>query len=330
MVNKTLPHNLIVRITLTVIIGTTFIPFEAKASTLTRAGRTTTTIPNTLLNGKGAPASSLGINGDFYIDISTFNIYGPKSSGKWLTPTSLKAPVVPAIKVVAGKGNITSSPTGPKGDAGAQGIAGAQGAQGIQGAKGENGKDGAQGLPGLPGGPGVNGEVGAPGPAGAPGSSGATGPMGPVGATGPVGPSDVVAINISGSGGTIWTVSSSVAGAFPSGAFGNLQANKSYFFTIKITGALSGNLSSNSGSGIELGSTDSNTVVKYESSYAFGRNSTPGFNLSYQLTFTLTGTIKTSTSANLTITFIDGSGWTGSNPLALTGTAFIQQVGSVS
>lgn len=34
----------------------------------TAAGRSATSIPNTILNGKGAPTSKVGINGDFYID----------------------------------------------------------------------------------------------------------------------------------------------------------------------------------------------------------------------------------------------------------------------
>ena len=54
------------------------------------AGRITgTSILNTLLNGKGAPSSKTGENGDFYIDIASFNIYGPKTNGKWPTPISL-------------------------------------------------------------------------------------------------------------------------------------------------------------------------------------------------------------------------------------------------
>ena len=32
------------------------------------AGRSATSIPNTILNGKGAPLLTDGINGDFYID----------------------------------------------------------------------------------------------------------------------------------------------------------------------------------------------------------------------------------------------------------------------
>ena len=43
------------------------------------AGRTNQTIANTVLNGKGAPTAKIGINGDFYINVLSFNIYGPKA-----------------------------------------------------------------------------------------------------------------------------------------------------------------------------------------------------------------------------------------------------------
>lgn len=45
-----------------------------------------------VLNGTGAPASSLGSNGDFYIDTSNDSIYGPKASGSWGGGTSLIGP----------------------------------------------------------------------------------------------------------------------------------------------------------------------------------------------------------------------------------------------
>ena len=57
------------------------------------AGRTSSSIPNTILNGKGAPLSTLGIDGDFYIDTRSLLIYGPKKSKKWPIPQSLQGPV---------------------------------------------------------------------------------------------------------------------------------------------------------------------------------------------------------------------------------------------
>ena len=40
----------------------------------------------TILSGGNAPSSGNGIDGDFYIDILTYQIYGPKLSGIWPTP----------------------------------------------------------------------------------------------------------------------------------------------------------------------------------------------------------------------------------------------------
>ena len=133
------------------IAANSFIPAEA-------AGRTNQSVANTILNGKGAPSSALGINGDFYIDISTFNIYGPKSKNKWPTPISLKGP----SGASGDKGSTTSGAKGEpgekgtkgeKGEAGAKGETGSQGAQGAQGAQGEQGLTGPTGPQG-PQGPG--------------------------------------------------------------------------------------------------------------------------------------------------------------------------------
>jgi hypothetical protein len=37
---------------------------------------------NTILNGTGAPGA-VGVNGDFYIDTTAWEIYGPKAGGAW-------------------------------------------------------------------------------------------------------------------------------------------------------------------------------------------------------------------------------------------------------
>jgi hypothetical protein len=133
-----------------------------KKSTLTKAGRVITPGINTILNGKGAPKSTLGIDGDFYIDINTMNIYGPKAKGKWPASVSMK------------------------GLAGTNGTNGLAGATGPTGAKGTS-TNGADGLPGIPGATGAPGSSGA-GSAGAAGPAGAQGATGPTGATGPAGP----------------------------------------------------------------------------------------------------------------------------------------------
>ncbi|MEO6633617.1 MAG: hypothetical protein ABIN13_17890, partial [Mucilaginibacter sp.] len=45
-----------------------------------------------VLSGTGVPAAATGNDGDFYIDITTYKIYGPKAAGAWGSGTSLKGP----------------------------------------------------------------------------------------------------------------------------------------------------------------------------------------------------------------------------------------------
>ena len=99
------------------------------------AGRTNQTIANTVLNGKGAPTTKIGINGDFYIDVLTFNMYGPKVNNRWPSPVSLKGP--------AGSSGTDGKP-GEKGNA----SNGARGEQGEKGEKGDTGETGAKGEKG--------------------------------------------------------------------------------------------------------------------------------------------------------------------------------------
>ena len=142
-----------------------------KVAALNKTGRTPQKVVNTILHGTGVPSSSLGANGDFYIDLNTYNMYGPKSSGRWSAPTSLKG-----AQGVAG-------PVGPQGVAGRSAdrvtnvssqspiaIAGPSGPVGPRGEKGETGAPGATGAPGVAGSPGA---TGAPGVAGSPGATGA-------------------------------------------------------------------------------------------------------------------------------------------------------------
>lgn len=46
----------------------------------------------TILNGTGDPSPELGEDGDFYIDTSADELYGPKTSGDWGSGTSLVGP----------------------------------------------------------------------------------------------------------------------------------------------------------------------------------------------------------------------------------------------
>jgi len=161
---------------LTALITDTAIPISAAANKPKSAGRTTSAVANTILNGKGAPLSTAGIDGDFYIDTRSLLIYGPKKTGKWPLPQSLQGPA--GIPGVDGK-------NGSEGKT----ISNASTVTGPTGAQGEKGEKGDKGEPGLPGGNGASGPAGAKGETGATGPQGATGPSGGGGGTtGPAGP----------------------------------------------------------------------------------------------------------------------------------------------
>lgn len=169
-----------------------------------------------VLNGTVPPAASVGTVGDFYINTSTSQLFGPKTEGGWGNGISLIGPAGPA---------------GPQGVAGEQGPVGATGAVGPQGPAGIAGPSGPQGAAGVAGPAGANGRsvlngtsnptvaqgdvndffintststlfgpktvsgwgigvslIGAQGPAGPSGPAGVAGPQGATGATGPAGP----------------------------------------------------------------------------------------------------------------------------------------------
>ena len=172
------------------------------------AGRTATSIPNTILNGKGAPANTVGINGDFYIDTRSLLIFGPKANGKWPAPQNLQGPTGAAGAAgsngsdgkngadgkTISNASATTGPAGPQGEKGATGATGPAGPAGPTGPAGATGPQGPAGSSGSGGGtPGPAGPTGATGPAGpagatgAAGSAGATGATGTTGATGPQG-----------------------------------------------------------------------------------------------------------------------------------------------
>jgi hypothetical protein len=221
------------------------------------------------LNGKGAPSTAVGIDGDFYIDSSALAIYGPKTLGRWPAPSSLKIPVpvvtdskggsVTAVTVgekgatgATGATGLTGTTgaVGPQGIQGIQGLTGATGAMGPQGvpgpvgatgatgATGEKGEKGDQGIPGVAGATGATGSSGAIGAQGPVGATGAQGPAGPIGLTGTTGSSGIIKLtygtltfpNISGVKGTS-TVSN---------GFITLSPNKSYLVEVMIHGQQAG------------------------------------------------------------------------------------------
>jgi hypothetical protein len=155
------------------------------------AGRTAASTPNTILSGTGKPSNTVGIDGDYFIDIKNLNIYGPKMKKKWPAAVSLKG-----LNGSDGKSGtdgklVTNASTvaGPIGAQGLKGIPGDDGVKGDQGLRGEVGATGSQGIAGpigTQGATGLTGATGIQGPAGS-GSQGATGITGITGAQGPAG-----------------------------------------------------------------------------------------------------------------------------------------------
>ena len=132
------------------------------------AGRANAAVTNTIRSGNGVPAASLGIDGDFYIDLKTMNFYGPKANKRWPIPTSLRGPTgATGPSGVDGKNGTAASATA--GAIGATGPAGPKGDTGATGPKGDTGATGAAGT----GSAGPKGDTGAQGPAGPKGDAGA-------------------------------------------------------------------------------------------------------------------------------------------------------------
>jgi hypothetical protein len=80
--------------------------------------------------GYTVPVNSLGVLGDFYLDVLTGNVYYKNSTTTWVLTGNIKGPV---------------GPSGTTGAQGAQGIQGLTGSQGIQGATGVAGTNGTNG-----------------------------------------------------------------------------------------------------------------------------------------------------------------------------------------
>ena len=330
-----------------VAITTTFsilsAPITSAATKPKAAGRTTSTIPNTILNGKGAPQIKLGIDGDFYIDVRSLQIYGPKKSGKWPLPQSLQGPV--GANGVDGKngseGKTIATASNVAGPIGAQGEKGEKGDKGDPGSAGANGSAGPAGPIGATGpqGPSGGGGSGSQGPAGATGATGATGLTGAKGETGTAGADG--AIGLKGETGTVgatgpsnvyvnalptWTLSTSSARtSSTSSMLPKFKAGKSYVYTIYLTGL------SNTSTGIfEID-------IIHEDSSASRFNYVPSKQDNFQLepiyvrySFVITGVITTtSADVGISIKVTDDKGSTGTNALSLSGYMYSTLVGSI-
>jgi hypothetical protein len=227
-----------VSIAIFIMLGTsTYSPAHAnnvKKVTITKAGRVATPGINTLLSGKGAPKSTVGIDGDFYIDTNKMNIYGPKTKGKWPAAVSMKGSA--GTNGTNGTNGLTgatgakgSSPTGSDGAPGLIGPAGPAGAPGATGPAGS----GSPGAPGAAGNNGASGSNGTNGSNGAPGSIGATGPKGETGTVGLTGPAGSSSSTM---GLLTFTTMIGTTPSTSSKDFGNFAIGKNYIVQLLLHG----------------------------------------------------------------------------------------------
>ena len=275
------------------------------------AGRTAGSIANTILSGEGVPAKSLGINGDFYIDSKSMNMYGPKKNNSWPIPISMRGPSGPAGPSGVDGKNGTSATSG----AGATGAVGPQGPAGPQGATGPAGPAGATGPAGASGS--GSGSTGPAGPAGATGATGAQGPKGDTGTT-----ASIQSVTL-----TQWTMSTATpGGGSESSGFGTLLAGKKYFFSIVISGKMLTSVSSFR-TVPELKCSDNSASLNYDFSYGFApsADSIEDYN---RVSFFITGTVSVVNNSSFSVLVKDvlGSG----RSVTLNGKAFIHEVGSIN
>ena len=308
------------------------------------AGRTSNTISNTILNGKGAPLSTLGINGDFYIDTRSLLIYGPKKSNKWPSPQNLQGPIGAAGTdgKNGGEGKTVSSAStvagpvgsqgakGDRGEKGEAGSAGVNGAAGSVGAKGDTGATGASGGGGggTPGATGSQGPVGSTGSAGAVGARGETGTAGSAGSkgetgtVGAIGPSNVYVNSI-----PTWNLSTSTEGGYSTSSFFlNFKSDKNYQYSIFLVGV----------------SDATGGVFPIEIIHSDGSSSRFGYSVTERgnfrgepklarYTFTITGVISpVGGDVGVAVRVIDDFALTGGlNEISFSGVVFSTLVGSV-
>ena len=316
----------------------------APKSTSKAAGRITTPVVNTILNGVGIPAKTIGINGDFYIDTKNLNLYGPKIKGAWKAGTSLKQTDTKSITTVNGEVGATGDkgPQGDKGDKGATGSTGATGSAGLPGAAGAagaKGNDGAAGGMGVSGATGSSGSAGAAGPAGAAGSQGAQGAQGVKGDAGTVGAQgvkgDAGTAGAAGAAGVsvsffvdlgTWTLGTNQnVGTSDSNTFGNLDAGF-YTFEIMIDGTFSPNTITDMTIGMQLitsaGTLDYRVFASDSAAYINGYG-----NRHYQ--FMIIGKLICTGATTLKLRAVDQYGATANNLLNFSGRALINKVGSI-
>jgi hypothetical protein len=168
--------------------------------------------------GNGAPATTLGAFGDFYLDVTNGNVYYKNTGSAWILT-----------------GNITG-PQGVAGAVGLQGVQGPAGPQGATGATGLTGPAGPQGATGPAGPQGVTGATGLQGPAGAAGPQGPIGLTGPAGATGTAGPQGPAGTNGTNGNTILSGTSNPTAGIGVNGDY-YMNTTTNTFFGPKANGA---------------------------------------------------------------------------------------------
>ena len=301
------------------------LPNAVAATKPKAAGRSATAVINTVLNGKGAPSKSIGIDGDFYIDTRSLLISGPKTKGKWPAARSLQG-ANGANGINGADGSNGKNGNDAKSISTASNVAGPVGPQGEPGAKGLDGAAGSRGLDGANGSIGATGLTGATGPAGS-GSTGATGSNGVPGVTGPRGETGTAGLpEITDIVIPSWTLQTATAYGFAtSSGFGDLKAGKAYQISILLWGTTN---SLDSPYGIEL-LTSSGVGPSYfytASPYRYAMTSST----SYKYGFSIIGTITVGEAdVSLSIKVVGSAGDTSTKPMVMTGKALITLVGQV-
>ena len=312
------------------------------------AGRTSQgPILNTFLNGLGAPNATNGIDGDFYLDTLSSNLYGPKKKGKWPLPKNLVGPVGPQGPIgkqgsegkVGDKGASTSSagtqgtqgiqgPQGTQGTPGPAGSSGPSGGAGIAGSVGATGAPGPQGSPGSAGAPGV-GATGLQGVAGTPGSTGARGPIGETGTAGADGPQGTAGILtlIRGVVSSLSLSTSSAGTGIDSSAVVQFRQNKKYEFSIKLIGTIP---ASQTKKAFGMTVTASNSIDLNYVVTTLEANTFRNGNSEHEYVFESSGTFECPTVPGLlSYSVLDAQGITGANPMSITGTYLLREVSTI-
>lgn len=99
-------------------------------------------------NGTGVPSNGTGVNGDFYLDDATGDVY-KRASGTYSVVANIEGPTGPTGATGATGATGSTGPTGPTGATGAAGSNGTNGTNGTDGADGADGIDGKTLLNGV-------------------------------------------------------------------------------------------------------------------------------------------------------------------------------------